>query len=728
MKRFALLFLLCVLVKAQDTTTINLGLTKMGHHTHLGDWDLIYNSNFDKLDRVALPSVDARNLTGVDCAGSSDSSTALNALSANGTTFDATHTIIPKGCRLKVSASKGWTIQNHIGFGISGLSSPGGGGTPSIGTPTLSYCGDGAAGSAVLNLQRTHSPTIENLLIDGKGSGCANGALNGIVMDISGAGTTNGTFGVFRNVQINAGSSGHNANFVGMNFSPTQGSNIEDILIDHSFLYGQQATLGTETSTGILFNTFNTKNEQVINSDFSGWGTAINLGPGGVRVSGGDFANNTIALSWGGNADPTVIDNITSESDAQVLTTPGGGGGHFPVLLANSHFSPGGVAAANKCTISLGDSTNDAEWTIFNNGWDDPSTYSGVTGAFPLCSNHANHLTMINNNLFGGRSGINALLKPTGPSDFIMPNGHEFGADWSWLHGGYMRMGAADAGGSTNIGYGFFSRYGMDVNAVSYSVHNTANDCQWSGGSCWGTDVGYLFGGNLTFANMASIPIEAVTCVTVGTSGAVNYRVRVFPVDAAGKKTGQEVSAGNIGVCGGFGTFDGTHTLTVSWPTVTRAVTYDVVLMNPAASTTQGWLAGNTASTSLAINSGTPSGNYTYVFPGFADSVQTVIQGELLTLNTTSVNGNGTGLKHKRVTGCTTGATLGNTCTTTVTWTTAFADASYTPVCMLLGPATLGHLAAISTDVIVAASVKVETVTDTNAAISGTINCIAIHD
>src|SRR5580765_3022776 len=173
MKRFALLFLLCVLVKAQDTTTINLGLTKMGHHTHLGDWDLIYNSNFDKLDRVALPSVDARNLTGVDCAGSSDSSTALNALSANGTTFDATHTIIPKGCRLKVSASKGWTIQNHIGFGISGLSSPGGGGTPSIGTPTLSYCGDGAAGSAVLNLQRTHSPTIENLLIDGKGSGCA---------------------------------------------------------------------------------------------------------------------------------------------------------------------------------------------------------------------------------------------------------------------------------------------------------------------------------------------------------------------------------------------------------------------------------------------------------------------------------------------------------------------------------------------------------------------------
>jgi hypothetical protein len=94
----------------------------------------------------------------------------------------------------------------------------------------------------------------------------------------------------------------------------------------------------------------------------------------------------------------------------------------------------------------------------------------------------------------------------------------------------------------------------------------------------------------------------------------------------------------------------------------------------------------------------------------------------------TGVGPDGSGFKHKRVTGCTTGATSGNTCTTTVTWGTAFADANYTAVCTLLGPATLGHLAAIATDVIAAASVKVETVTDTNAAIAGTISCIAVHD
>jgi len=53
-----------------------------------------------------------------------------------------------------------------------------------------------------------------------------------------------------------------------------------------------------------------------------------------------------------------------------------------------------------------------------------------------------------------------------------------------------------------------------------------------------------------------------------------------------------------------------------------------------------------------------------------------------------------------------------------VTWTTAFADANYTPVCTLLGSSYLGHLAAISTSAIAAASVRVQTVTDTNAAIT----------
>lgn len=111
-----------------------------------------------------------------------------------------------------------------------------------------------------------------------------------------------------------------------------------------------------------------------------------------------------------------------------------------------------------------------------------------------------------------------------------------------------------------------------------------------------------------------------------------------------------------------------------------------------------------------------------------AEAITSICDDNIHTTFLQGVVGDGAGFKHKRVTGCTTGATSGNTCTTTITWTTPFVDTNYTPVCTLLGPATLGHLAAISTDIIAAASVKVETVTDTNAAISGTINCIAVHD
>ncbi len=93
-----------------------------------------------------------------------------------------------------------------------------------------------------------------------------------------------------------------------------------------------------------------------------------------------------------------------------------------------------------------------------------------------------------------------------------------------------------------------------------------------------------------------------------------------------------------------------------------------------------------------------------------------------------SVSNNASGFKHKRAAGCATGATSGNNCETTVTWGTPFADANYTATCTLFGTATLGHLAAITTSGQAAASVKVQTVTDTNAAITGVVYCIAVHD
>jgi hypothetical protein len=92
----------------------------------------------------------------------------------------------------------------------------------------------------------------------------------------------------------------------------------------------------------------------------------------------------------------------------------------------------------------------------------------------------------------------------------------------------------------------------------------------------------------------------------------------------------------------------------------------------------------------------------------------------------TSVNNNGTALKHKRVTSCTTGAVTGDTCQTTVTWTTAFADANYTVTCSYEATSNAGQLYYLNGKT--ASGVVVTTAALGAAAASGIIDCIAMHD
>ena len=104
------------------------------------------------------------------------------------------------------------------------------------------------------------------------------------------------------------------------------------------------------------------------------------------------------------------------------------------------------------------------------------------------------------------------------------------------------------------------------------------------------------------------------------------------------------------------------------------------------------------------------------------------LDGGVLRLNV-GVNNDGGGAKHSRSqTGCATAATAGSTCDTTVTWTTAFADANYTPVCAGLGitsgvPADGGVVSKA------AGSVVFRTVAITAAAAQYTnVSCLGLHD
>jgi len=109
-----------------------------------------------------------------------------------------------------------------------------------------------------------------------------------------------------------------------------------------------------------------------------------------------------------------------------------------------------------------------------------------------------------------------------------------------------------------------------------------------------------------------------------------------------------------------------------------------------------------------------------------SDAVNTVIQ--------KGVANNGTGLKHARVTTGTLVASSNKN--VTVSWISAFADASYTPVCTLLDTALAGSGGGLPKGLWVAgitsqtsSSVVVLVInSDGGASHSGTLNCTAMHD
>lgn len=102
----------------------------------------------------------------------------------------------------------------------------------------------------------------------------------------------------------------------------------------------------------------------------------------------------------------------------------------------------------------------------------------------------------------------------------------------------------------------------------------------------------------------------------------------------------------------------------------------------------------------------------------FSSSILTVTAG---------VTADGGGFKHKRFGAtCSTGSTIGNTCTTTYSWTTAFADANYTPVCTPVGPTQLG-IFSINSFNAAGVTILIDTATAAAASYSG-VDCYGVHD
>jgi len=94
----------------------------------------------------------------------------------------------------------------------------------------------------------------------------------------------------------------------------------------------------------------------------------------------------------------------------------------------------------------------------------------------------------------------------------------------------------------------------------------------------------------------------------------------------------------------------------------------------------------------------------------------------------TSVAGDGNGFKHKRLS--TGSIAAASSSQVTLSWTTAFADASYTPSCLVVDSTTSTSTLRIHHAVSVSSSSVVLLVTndDSAGAHAGTLDCIAAHD
>jgi hypothetical protein len=172
---------------------------------------------------------------GVDCTGSTDSTSALQAaVTANA----SLHVEFPIGCRVNISS----TITRASGIGISfrGANFVGNG---SIGTPpTLTWTGgNGSSGCGatfadciyMFDIEASDHPMFENLSFAASRENCLDGFIK---FDGNPTGGTIGTNGLVTGNSFNNGSCA-NANFVGINVGPTAWGNQENYRIEQNQVY-----------------------------------------------------------------------------------------------------------------------------------------------------------------------------------------------------------------------------------------------------------------------------------------------------------------------------------------------------------------------------------------------------------------------------------------------------------------------------------------------------------
>jgi len=555
-------------------------------------------------------SIDVRDW-GVDCTGTRDAAAVLNSHTNVQNGISGQRISIPTGCIIKLTTDQ-WQIYGNEGWEVEGVGIL-------AGNPLIEYCGSSGRDS-VLKIERSGGWTIKGVNITTGGSGCSNTTPNGVVVDNDRSGGYTTTDGLFDRVIITPAVS--IPSWIAVNLSPVSSSNVEDIRFVNSVI---SCGGGTGAVGVYLGHSFNAKMEDFQHTQFSQCpGGAVSQANGAMLLRGMDSWGNNGDVVLGAGSDPTLIEEITSESPQMITTS---GAANYPVTMTSSHEGWAGGLSSGLCGIDLTHAFN-GQYLFIGDGIDTPPA-----GAFPLCATTSSNLTLI-----GTQFGFGNNATASGLAGFLLPAGHVFGNTYGFFNGGRMRMGNSAQYGSADIGYGFFTQYGPELPGLGFTG-NSRENCHAPGTICTANDAMYVGNQNIVVQGMWPISTRSIVCTYTGTAGSTTWGVEVFPKDAAGERAG--LISGGPGInCGSTlaSTFTSSNFLTVVWPRVTAAVSYDVVLVDPA-DLTKGLLAANAAdpgsgaTATTTITSGSTGGTFKYSYPNYYDSAITTINGESLIVN-----------------------------------------------------------------------------------------------
>jgi hypothetical protein len=346
--------------------------------------------------RQTKPVLDVRDVPGIDCTYTNDSSVALNAITNNVTPgINGAQLLFPPNCHIKLTST--WTLKNQSAFRIAGNSTGGNNCVAGANCPTVSWCG--SQGGTMIDIQSGDGFTLTNFQIDGAGggSGCTNAA--GVLLNIdkaaSGSTTTPTDVLIDRmTLTSNIAAIGPNANSVLVRFSNTSSVNVDSNKITNSSL---NCSPGVSGYVGVQFGaSANVKGNRVEKNGFNGCTYSILL------LGGSNYyiANNFFSAT----------SSIANPSDLQLgLTTEGIGGAIIytsnrsePNTSTSAYIRAGSVNAAPLLTVSGNEfsgtsragaqsidlsAATQVNLNLIGNQWDNIATEVAVSGSTVSGSN-----------------------------------------------------------------------------------------------------------------------------------------------------------------------------------------------------------------------------------------------------------------------------------------------------------------------------------------------------